>query len=335
LDAGELAGEAYLAGRLAGLAVGPAVLDAMPLDHASGLLFQVGRAAMHGLDPPSRDSIPAIDRVRAKTAGLAILEDWPRGFHHLLDRLSDQAGPPVRTNGPHARYGRLYYWIMCDPKCMRAPALFEPLRAEFAAHYRARWPATARRGVAGMGPGGDLIGLGALARSVGCTLDRAYSIAVDLKAIEPGRMSGSTPIAREYLERIRRILAEGIGAPEACSVLNVNHGMLKRLMRERVVERLAGGGRSTNVFDPERLRLLLMELRDGACAVDEAPAGTAGLVEGARRRKVSVTSLIRALRRGCLVTAGVLKDQVGLPAILVDLASVDGLRRDGSGDEQD
>lgn len=270
------------------------------------------------------------ETARILDAGWAALQDWPHGFHHLLDRL--RTGQEARRGryGMRKAFGFLPYWLWDSAAETYGAVLGDAFHRYVAEQPDLATPASKVRRFRSSSDLRHLHMTGVEAAKVlGVTYDRLVALATqhDLYLVAP---TGKGAASLMHADRVHALLQQRSSLLTAADVQ-------RRLgVGKRTVGKLREAGLLAVVPDPDApddvrypvasLEGLLQDLADRAARDRSPPKDSVGIATIARRVHIpgyDSMDVIEAVRAGRLTPAGVARRRHGFQRFRFRSSDVD------------
>jgi DNA-binding phage protein len=316
--------QTYVERRLDG-AIGPAWLDGQAIDQAARACEMLGAIVRHG----PKVELPGLSEDQwdaAGAEGFAFTARGAEGVREALDRILVRFRDETLKGGPQAAFGRLYQWLQFN----RDGKDRGPIRGVLRDHILDSMA---------IEPGANLLGavvetrrrhsVASLAKASGIhpkTLNRALVQSCLMPEGDPARVDGRLSVEAEAGERLAARLKRSIPVLRIPSYLNCNRTQAEMLVRHGFVGRILPGepGSKTmlNMVALDDLDAFHARLVARACAVDQASAGMADIVETARISRWPVVDIVSLILDGGVSYVEALASEKGFRAIQLNPVEV-------------
>lgn len=322
----------YVVSRLGGIAsvTSLPMLDGLELWQAHDMMERLGAAKLGGAYG-ALSKFPSERHGEVLSAGYAVAAGWPEAFDTLLDELAAAPHVGLGAWGAEQVYGTLYIWAKALPQ----GTVGDEVRDRLFRHTAARAPVH-KTSVVLDHHASRLVSVVDVAAACGRS---SATCAAYLKAMGewPENTRRGTPVGidPDVAVRLTALLNGGIGFEQLVDALGIGRRQTRMLVDAgffRAMDIHSRAGARRPIFDPAEVDATLSRWQAGAPTVDKAPAGLVALSTAARYAKLDgIRGACGLLEEGSLVVRAMLRNEIGLAAMLVDPDQIRRERRDRAG----
>lgn len=286
---------------------------------------RLGCAALGGAQG-ALSKFPVERQPEALSAGFDVAAGWPQAFDGLLDCLASAPGIEVGSAGADQVYGYLVMWARSVSSTPHGRAILDAVHAHQArrSSVRTDWAASAFTG------DDSPRNLAQLADATGRT---STSMAAYLKAMghwpERTRSGSAVPVPRFVFDELMALFADAVPMSALAGLLGTDDIRVRALVGAGLLsaEPLHARAGKTPLFSKAKAVAWVEGLGGATPVVPRVKPPLRGILQAGRFAKVGgLAGVVRLVLSGDVPVRARLSGAVGLNAILVDPADIQGVR---------